>query len=277
VYELVLDIPLTGVVVIVPIVITVSVLDAALNIIARGLEPFIRLLQSVGVLRGVQDIALGQFLLQSELISTTGPLTDAIAVFVLVVLIFAIGLLARHRYGEQLIEYFDMVVSLLPGIGTIYASFRRMGDVMLESGVENFREVNPVEFLRDGVFVFGFVTNDAAGSAERGDEGMTTLFLPLVSNPVMGGFLIYIPDDRISDLEMDVKDAVRTIVTSGIATEEPADGEFRQLSDEELRELDTHSAARSSHPNEWGPWATGGLTLAATTPTRLGAHAGPPV
>jgi hypothetical protein len=46
---------------------------------------------------------------------------------------------------------------------------------------------------------------------------MLTLFLPLAPNPVMGGHLVHLPEDRVMDVEMTVEEGLQTIVTSGVA------------------------------------------------------------
>lgn len=68
-------------------------------------------------------------------------------------------------------------------------------------------------------------------------SGMTTLFLPLAPNPVMGGFLTHVPDERVMPVDMTVREAARIIITSGIGADSPRDGEFRQLSEDELNRL----------------------------------------
>jgi len=69
------------------------------------------------------------------------------------------------------------------------------------------------------------------------ETDMVTLFLPLAPNPVMGGFLTHIPRDRVSDVDMTVEEAVRIVITSGIATDDAEDGEFRELDPDERSEL----------------------------------------
>lgn len=246
-YEEFVDVVLTGIVVIIPVVVTVYVLQTAFEIIATALDPLIRVLQWAGVIDQVKFVGIVEFLVEVGIYSDVVDfLTEIVALLFLAVTIVTIGLVARHRFGERLIDFFDYAIGSVPAVGTIYQSFRRMGDVMLESSVENFRDVVLVEFPKEDVYVLGFVTNDAPLPIEQGAEveGMTTLFLPLAPNPVMGGFLTYVPDDRIHDVDLPVEDAVRTIVTSGIATEAP-DGTYRTLSDEELAELNSPEALRT--------------------------------
>jgi uncharacterized membrane protein len=156
---------------------------------------------------------------------------------ILVALIVGVGVVARHRYGERLIDYFDAVVMSVPGIGGVYKSFRRMSDVVMESDVSNFREVKIVEFPYDDTYVLGFVTNDSppavVESVEQGD--LLTMFLPLAPNPFMGGHLTHVPTDRVYDVDMTVEEGVRSVITSGIAG--PDDGSEDDVETPSLEDL----------------------------------------
>ena len=236
-YRSFVDVVLTGIVVIVPLVVTLFVLSAAFSFIADALRPFIRVLQWAGLIESVKNLGFVDFLITVGIYeNVTDFLTTIVALVILLAIIVVVGLLARIRYGEQLIDYLDYVIGAIPGVGSVYRSFRRMGDAMLESSVDNFREVVLVEFPHDDVYVLGFETAQTAIpiSAAAGESPMTTLFLPLAPNPVMGGFLAHVPDERVRSVDMTVDDAVRIIITSGIATEQPEGGDYRDLSDEEL-------------------------------------------
>jgi uncharacterized membrane protein len=241
-YEVAVDIVLTGVVVILPLVISLYVLQAAYGFIASALRPFIQLLQWAGLIEGVRNAAPVQFLITLEIVpNATELVTDAIALAILVVLVVAVGTVTRNQYGERLIDYFDAIITALPGIGSVYQSFRRLGDVMLDSGMENFQEVKLVEFPYEETYVLGFETNRSPvtirTAAQKADEEMLTMFLPLAPNPVMGGFLTHIPEDRVQPVDMTVEEAVQSIITSGIATPDPENGEFQELTDEQRRRI----------------------------------------
>jgi uncharacterized membrane protein len=53
----------------------------------------------------------------------------------------------------------------------------------------------------------------------------------------MGGFLTHIPEDRVQPVDMTVEEAVQSIITSGIATPDPENGEFQELTDEQRRRI----------------------------------------
>jgi uncharacterized membrane protein len=234
-YQSAVDVVLTGVVTLLPVVITVYVLNAALGIIVSVLDPFVKILRFAGVLGVVQSNVVVAFLVEVGIYGSTVEFVSEItAMLILGVVVVVVGSLARNRYGERLVDAFDYLFSIVPGLGSVYRGFRRMGDAVLESEAENFRSVKLVEFPRDGSFVLGFETATPPRSIRRSarEAEMTTLFLPLAPNPVMGGFLAHLPDDRIRDLNMTVEEGVQSVVTSGIAV-----GEEAALTAEELREL----------------------------------------
>jgi uncharacterized membrane protein len=211
-----------GLAVLVPILVTLLVLNAATGYLFGTLDLLIVWLEQLGI---------------SPEASTLIVRATVVAVFVLLVL--AVGFLTRFQYGETAIEYVDYVIQLVPGIGAVYKSFREMGDVMLESEAENFREVKLVEFPHEGSYTMGFLTTRTPGplqtAAERND--MVTLFLPLAPNPVMGGHLVHVPEDRVMDVDMTVEEGIRTVVTSGVATATPEAGGGGGLSERELKRM----------------------------------------
>lgn len=221
-YALALDVVLTGIAVIVPLVVTLYVLDVAFQFIAGALNPLVKLLKWAGLISGVRQLSVVEFLLSVDIVASEVQfVTELVALLVLAAVVVTVGLVARVSHGERLIDHVDYVIASIPGIGPVYQSFRRMSDVMLSSEAENFREVRLVEFPRDGAYVLGFETARAPSAIceSAGADEMVTLFLPLAPNPVMGGFLAHFPEERVLDVDLTVEEGIRSIVTSGIATD----------------------------------------------------------
>jgi hypothetical protein len=116
-----------------------------------------------------------------------------------------------------------------------------MGDIVLESDGQNFRDVKLVEFPDDGAYTLGFVTTETpetlAGPA--GHDQMYTMFLPLAPNPVMGGHLVHLPAQKVIDVDMTVEEGIQAVVTSGVAVGGASGGENADvgLSEDQLAEL----------------------------------------
>ena len=227
-YKTVSEILLAGVAVIVPIVITVYVLRVALGFVNGALQPVIGFLDLLGVFAFVEATGLLSLLAELGLYRwTIGLLTEFIALIALVGLIVLIGSIVYHPWGQRLVDYFDIAIESIPGIGTVYRSFRRMGDIMLDDDVENFQEVNLVELHGEGTYVIGFRVGESPGVVQDATGGgMVTMFIPFAPNPVTGGFLTYVPADRLHDIDMTVEEGVRNIITSGVSGHESAQADI---------------------------------------------------
>jgi uncharacterized membrane protein len=200
----------------IPLIVTLIILRFVANFIlgavsplASGIREFLGLGTSVDTLV-LELVALGTF----------------------VVLVFVIGAIAEFRQGDELERVFDTAMARIPGVGSVYTSFNEMTEMLLSNETQSFQEVKLVEFPVEGSYTLAFVTADSPPEIERAtdNEGMRTLFLPMAPNPVMGGHVLHVSEERVYDVDLTVEEGIRSIVTSGVATGE-ADDEGRELVD----------------------------------------------
>ncbi|WP_101295637.1 DUF502 domain-containing protein [Halegenticoccus soli] len=200
---------ITGTALTIPFIITLIVLGFVLDFVSRTLNPVVDLVNYYSI--------------------ETFPelLIEASTVLTLVAVVLVIGLVAEHTPGERLAGVFHGVMESIPGVSSVYNSFRRMSDVLLENDTDSFQEVKLVEFPHEGTYALGYVTGTPSPAVREaaGYEDMTTLFVPLAPNPVMGGYLVYLPDEHIHDVDMTVEESIQAIVTSGVATSATVDDE----------------------------------------------------
>jgi uncharacterized membrane protein len=234
IYETALEVLLTGFTILIPIVITVYLVSMTFDLITDALRPVIAILQWAGVIERLSDAGVARFMVETGLYSTvTDFYTELITVVVLLGVVVAVGTVGRNRYGEMVIEYVDLAISSIPGVGTVYGSFRRMSDAMLDQGADEFREVRLVECLGDELYVIGFETGPSPESVHEstGHGEMVTMFLPMAPNPVTGGFLTHVPRSRVHDVDMTIEEGIRSILTSGVATGEQDDRQVPTMDD----------------------------------------------
>jgi uncharacterized membrane protein len=214
----------TGVAVTVPGVVTLAVLMFVAQFVYKRLDTLVGFLVAIP---GVESVA-------SE--SALQILTPVLFVAYVLGVGFAIN---RFERGEDVVDLFDRMVEAIPIIGSIYESFRRMSEVVLQSDADNFREVKLIEFPEKGTYTIGFLTTETPSDIRTAadHEQMLTLFVPMAPNPVMGGHLVHVPEERVIDVEMSVEEGFRAIVTSGVANADTdADN---ALSPDQLSELST--------------------------------------
>jgi uncharacterized membrane protein len=158
-----------------------------------------------------------------------GPQTPALVIELLALAVLAavtlvVGYAADRRRSDRLANAFHATVEALPGIGTVYGTFNQMTDLLAEGGTEAFREVKLLEYPTEGSYVTAFVTAESAAPiANVVGDGAVTLFVPMAPNPVMGGFVVHADPQRVHDVDLTVEQGIQSIVTSGVATAEPAE------------------------------------------------------
>lgn len=232
---------MTGIAIIVPLVVTLYILQMVLDFINNALTPFIGFLEWLGLIQRFESVYLISVLIDLNVYSVIiGFLSEIIAILILFGIVVFVGSVGHHRYGERVIGYVDLAIASVPGIGTVYKSFRRMGDVMLDDEAENFQDIKLIECLGEEMYVLGFETSSAPATVEEaaGHEEMATVFIPLAPNPVTGGFLTHVPQDRVTDIDMTIEEGVRSILTSGVASGKHANdaaevtmGDLEQIAD----------------------------------------------
>jgi uncharacterized membrane protein len=254
VYETALEVLLTGFTILIPVVITIYLIDMTVDLLTDALTPVIALLQWFDVIGWFARSEFGVLLVELGLYSTVVDFfTELVTVIVLLSVVVVVGTVGHNRYGEMIIDYVDLVISSIPGVGTVYGSFRRMSDAMLDQEADDFKEVKLVECLGDDLFVIGFETGPSPSSVHdaTGNEEMVTMFLPMAPNPVTGGFLTHVPRSRVYDVDMTIEEGIRSILTSGVATGD-GDDDRAQLSVDDIGEVADIDTLRSAVRSEDG-------------------------
>ncbi|MFB6176988.1 MAG: DUF502 domain-containing protein, partial [Halobaculum sp.] len=132
---------------------------------------------------------------------------------------FLAGVASESNSTRRVGGSVEGVVEEIPGVGSVYSSFDRMSEVLLDSDAESFQEVKLLEFPHEGIFSLAFVTAETSAGVAA-DAEMQVLFVPLAPNPVMGGFMVCVPESRVHDIDMTVQEAFQALVTSGVAMPE---------------------------------------------------------
>ena len=191
---------ISGLAVAIPVLITLFVFRFAMNFMLDSVGPLATLLQELGI--------SDQFA------------ADLAALVSLLSLILLIGVLTEtSRLSNRIEATFDNAMSSIPGLGAVYSSFNDMSKLLLDSDVQSFQEVKLVEYPTQGSYCVAFVTAETSENirAATDSDEMTTLYLPMAPNPVMGGFVVHVKNENVYDVDMTVEEGMRSVVTSGVA------------------------------------------------------------
>jgi uncharacterized membrane protein len=198
---------LTGLVIILPLVITIWLLRILFNLVHGVSTPFILRVLDLLRLPLVDDPAFATYL---------APLIG-LAVTLLVILL--VGLLATNFLGRRFLAGFDRLMLRIPLIKGIYGAARQLLDA-LNRKTDTFQRVVMVEYPRPGVYTIGFLAREdttlwLSGAGNKKMPGYALVFLPTTPNPT-SGWLAAVPDRDVIPLDMSIEDGIKTIVSGGL-------------------------------------------------------------
>jgi uncharacterized membrane protein len=137
-----------------------------------------------------------------------------VALLLALVLISVAGLLARYYIGKRMIEWLDAAMMHVPLLNKFYGAIKQVNEAF--AGNKNsFKTVVMVEFPSAGIYSIGFITNEQNGEVQqKTKERVVCVFVPTTPNPT-SGFLILVPEEKVTKLDMNVADGIKYIVSLG--------------------------------------------------------------
>ena len=137
-----------------------------------------------------------------------------LALVLAIILISSVGVLARYYIGKRIIEWLDVAMMNVPFLNKIYGAIKQLNDAF--SGNKNsFKTVVLVEFPREGMYSVGFLTSEQRAEVQqKTKEKVVAVFIPTTPNPT-SGFLVLVPEDKVTKLDMSVADGIKYIISLG--------------------------------------------------------------
>lgn len=130
--------------------------------------------------------------------------------------IFLVGVIATNIFGKRLFAIGERMLLRVPVLRIVYNASKQFMETFFSSERDGFRKVVLVEFPRKGVYSIGFVTGRAKGELQhKVHEGSISVFMPTAPNPT-SGFLIIVEEADTIPMEMSIEDAFKVVMTGGM-------------------------------------------------------------
>ena len=145
-----------GLLLVLPLVITVWLLGLLFDIVNRNVTPWVRRL----VLRlGIEEL--------EGVLARLG--IPVMSLFLTVAVIYLVGLFASNLAGRRIGRAFELVILRIPVVNSVYGSARQLLDAFSMGGKRTFSKVVILEYPRLGVWRTGRVTDPTwqNGTRER--------------------------------------------------------------------------------------------------------------
>lgn len=186
---------ITGLLVLVPLVITVWVLKSLI---------------------GMMDQSLLLLPEQWHPHTLFGREIPGFGVIVTFGIVFLTGVIATNFFGMQIIALWEKLLQRLPVVKSIYSSVKQVSDTLFSDSGNAFRKAVLVQFPRDGAWTIAFVTGTPGGDVAQHLKGdYVSVFVPTTPNPT-GGYFLMMPRSDVIELEMSVDEALKYIISMGV-------------------------------------------------------------
>ena len=129
-----------------------------------------------------------------------------------------LGFLTANFVGRKLVEAGENILNRMPVVRPIYKSLKQIFETLFANGGSSFRRVGLVEFPSPGMWSIVLISQ--APSVEianklPGQEEHISVFLPCAPNPTTG-FFFYVPKSKIVEIDMSAEDAATLIMSAGV-------------------------------------------------------------
>lgn len=141
-----------------------------------------------------------------------------VALLLAVGLITLVGRFARHYLAEQMIQWADRLMLRVPLLNKIYGTVKQINDAF-SNNKSSFKQVVLVPFPQPSMYSIGFVSSEQKSPLTG--ERLLGVFVPTTPNPT-SGFLILVPENQATLLDMSVADAIKFIISFGSISREQA-------------------------------------------------------
>jgi uncharacterized membrane protein len=137
------------------------------------------------------------------------------------ILTFAIVLVtggfAANLFGRKLLAIWDGILNRIPIVRSVYGGVKQISDTLFSPEGKAFRKAVLVHWPHQGARTVGLLTGEPQHEVARflGND-QVSVFVPTTPN-ITAGFFIIVPRTDIIELEMSVDEALKYIISMGVA------------------------------------------------------------
>jgi len=175
---------------------------------------------TIMVLRFLYDLTAGRLAPITKLL--VEPLPDYIvpigSILFLVIVTYAIGLVASVVVGRKVIGIAEMLLEYIPVVKTVYSSSKQAVQILSEQDTStNFQSAVIVDFPRPGMKALAFVTGKVQieDTKDNTVKEHYSVFIPTTPNPT-SGYLEFVPVTAVEPSGISVEDAIKSIMSGGL-------------------------------------------------------------
>ena len=148
----------------------------------------------------------------------TGFKIPGLGVIVAVVVLFVTGVFAANVLGRKILEGWDSLLGRIPVVKSIYSSVKKVSEALLSDNGRSFKTPVLVPFPQPDIWTIAFVSGSIPAVVQKSlseTETYVSVYVPTTPNPT-GGYYIMVKQSDIRELDMSVDDALKYVISLGM-------------------------------------------------------------
>jgi uncharacterized membrane protein len=146
-----------------------------------------------------------------------GMHVPGMGVLLTLLIVFATGVLAANIIGQRLVKFWESLLARIPIVNTIYHGVKQVSDTLFSGSGHAFRKVLLVRYPHPQAWSLAFQTNVPFEVMSRLDGDYVAVFIPTTPSPV-NGFYFYVRREDVIETDLSVEAALKYIVSMGVVT-----------------------------------------------------------
>jgi uncharacterized membrane protein len=177
----------TGLVVVVPILITAFTLYWLFNLLDGFLSPLIH--------------------------QILGREIPGLGILIEIVIIFAMGVVATNVLGSRILTWFQDLLMRTPVIKNIYPTVKQLVEAFHPSSSSSFKKVVLVEYPKVGTFTVGFLTSEVTIKGSAQNQRLYSVYIP-TNNLYLGMVALFREEDMIMT-NFTIEEGLKIVLSGG--------------------------------------------------------------
>lgn len=133
-----------------------------------------------------------------------------------IIIVLVTGILVTNFLGNKLVMLGERILSRIPLVRSIYYAVKQVVHTVFHNSSESFRKVLLVQYPRQGMWSIAFQTSTGFKEGEaKLNTDLVTVFIPTTPNPT-SGFLLIVPRQDAIELEMSTDEALKMVISLGV-------------------------------------------------------------
>ena len=139
-----------------------------------------------------------------------------LGILLTILLLLITGVLAANIVGKSMVGLWESMIARIPVVRSVYSAAKNFAEIVFSDSSQSFKKVLLIEYPRKGLYSLAFQTSSELGEVQGRTGGkVICTFVPTTPNPT-SGFIIIVPRNDVIELDMDVDEALKMIISLGV-------------------------------------------------------------